>query len=85
MIQKNKFDRDWIRIHRTVGVGTLSLLAVPEVLRGPFPVYHCRLVPVRSSSCHTVRSGLTSPAVRDSEAPGPIHLVTRVRFDPRHS
>jgi hypothetical protein len=26
-----------------IGVGDSGLLAVPEVLRGPVPVYHCRL------------------------------------------
>jgi hypothetical protein len=39
----------WLVLVFIIGVGTQSLLAVPEVLQGPFPVYHCRLVPVRSS------------------------------------
>ena len=66
------------------GVGALPLLAVPEVPRGPFPVYHCRLMLVRSSSCHPVPFGAScylrsvGGLSRDSTAPPSIRGSFRV-------
>ena len=71
------------------GVGALPLLAVPEVPRGPFPLYHCRLVLVRSSSCHPVPFGAScylrsvGGLSRDSTAPvlvSDVHLRDGVFF-----
>jgi len=39
------------------GVGALPFLAVPEVLRGPFPVYQYHSVVHSCSSCHPVPFG----------------------------
>jgi hypothetical protein len=39
------------------GVGALPLLAVPEVLQGPFPVYQCHPIVRSRLSCHPVPFG----------------------------
>ena len=65
------------------GVEALPLLAVPEVLWDPFPVYHCHLVPVRScSSCHTALFCVPASFCLRLLWDPLFHMVTRVWFDP---